>query len=90
MLGRQQIASVSTAISEVFKNAHDAYAHQVRADLIVEPRCLLIRDDGIGMTESEFLNNWLTLATRMSRVPWIFGGGPVMLMQLRAHLRMGM
>jgi hypothetical protein len=27
---------------------------------------------------------------RLSRVPWIFGGGPVMLMQLRAHLCMGM
>jgi hypothetical protein len=28
--------------------------------------------------------------SRMSRPPWNFGGGPVMLMQLRAHLRMGM
>jgi nitronate monooxygenase len=28
-------------------------------------------------------------AKRMSRVPWNFGGGPVMLRQLRTHLRMG-
>ena len=63
MLGRQQIASVSTAISEVFKNADDAYATQVRADLLSDRRCLLIRDDGVGMTQNEFERNWLTLAT---------------------------
>ncbi len=63
MLGRQQIASVSTAISEVFKNASDAYATQVRVDLLVDRRCLLFRDDGIGMSGEEFENNWLTLAT---------------------------
>jgi len=33
---------------------------------------------------------FLAGVTRMSRVPWNFGGGPVMLMQLRAHLRTGM
>jgi hypothetical protein len=29
MLGRQQIAGVPNAISELFKNAHDAYADHV-------------------------------------------------------------
>ena len=32
MLGRQQIAGVPTAIAELFKNAHDAYADRVEAD----------------------------------------------------------
>lgn len=32
MLGRQQIATLPTAISELFKNAHDAYARQVVVD----------------------------------------------------------
>jgi len=32
MLGRQQIAGIPTAISELFKNAHDAYADQVEVD----------------------------------------------------------
>ena len=32
MLGRQQIAGIPTAISELFKNAHDAYATRVEAD----------------------------------------------------------
>ena len=32
MLGRQQIAGIPTAISELFKNAHDAYADRVEVD----------------------------------------------------------
>jgi hypothetical protein len=32
MLGRQQIAGIPTAIHELFKNAHDAYAHKVDVD----------------------------------------------------------
>ena len=32
MLGRQQIATIQNAISELFKNAHDAYATEVRLD----------------------------------------------------------
>ena len=32
MLGRQQIASIPTAIHELFKNAHDAYAEHVEVD----------------------------------------------------------
>jgi hypothetical protein len=32
MLGRQQIAGIPTAISELFKNAHDAYARNVEVD----------------------------------------------------------
>ena len=34
MLGRQQIADASTAISELFKNAHDAYADHVEVDFL--------------------------------------------------------
>ena len=34
MLGRQQIAGVPTAISELFKNAHDAYANNVQVDYL--------------------------------------------------------
>ena len=32
MLGRQQIAGIPTAISELFKNANDAYADKVEVD----------------------------------------------------------
>lgn len=63
MLGRQQIADASTAISELFKNAHDAYADNVEVDLFKSDSLLVIRDDGIGMSPSEFEANWLVLGT---------------------------
>ncbi|MBL6995870.1 ATP-binding protein [Desulfobacula sp.] len=63
MLGRQQIADVSTAISELFKNAHDAYADHVEVDYFRSDNLLVIRDDGFGMTGDEFENRWLVLGT---------------------------
>lgn len=63
MLGRQQIAGVPSAISELFKNAHDAYADHASADFLRSERVLVLRDDGVGMTRRQFERNWLTLAT---------------------------
>ena len=63
MLGRQQIANVSTAISELFKNAHDAYADHAEVDYFRRDNLLVIRDDGIGMTREDFENRWLVLGT---------------------------
>lgn len=63
LLGRQQIAGIPTAISELFKNAHDAYARRVDVDLLRPQNILVLRDDGIGMTEADFLERWLTLGT---------------------------
>ncbi len=63
MLGRQQIADASTAISELFKNAHDAYADHVEVDFFRSDSLLVIRDDGFGMTLEEFESNWLVLGT---------------------------
>lgn len=63
MLGRQQIADVSTAISELFKNAHDAYADHVEVDYFRSDDLLVVRDDGIGMTKDEFEDRWLVLGT---------------------------
>ena len=63
MLGRQQIAGASTAISELFKNAHDAYADNAEVDLFRSDRLLAIRDDGVGMTREEFEDRWLVLGT---------------------------
>lgn len=63
MLGRQQIAGVPNAISELFKNAHDAYADTAVADYFLSDGLVVIRDDGLGMTEAEFRERWLTLGT---------------------------
>lgn len=63
MLGRQQIAGVPTAIHELFKNAHDAYATLVEVDFIRVDNRLVVRDNGLGMTEADFTNRWLALGT---------------------------
>ena len=52
MLGRQQIAGIPNAISELFKNAYDAYADRVVVDYYVPERLLVLRDNGLGMTSS--------------------------------------
>ncbi|MEL7981628.1 ATP-binding protein [Vreelandella titanicae] len=67
MLGRQQIAGIPTAIHELFKNSHDAYAERVEVDYFRRNRVLVLRDDGYGMTRYDVENRWLTLGTE-SRV----------------------
>lgn len=63
MLGRQQIAGIPTAISELFKNAHDAYATRVEADLYRPEQLLVLRDNGLGMTPRDIKERWLVLGT---------------------------
>ncbi len=68
MLGRQQIATIQNAISELFKNAHDAYATEVRLDYFEDsgPKSqgvVCVRDNGVGMTYEDFENKWLVLGT---------------------------
>ena len=63
MLGRQQIAGIPTAISELFKNAHDAYASHVEVDFYRPEQLLVIRDDGFGMTPEDVEERWLVLGT---------------------------
>ena len=68
MLGRQQIAGIQNALSELFKNAHDAYADHVLVDYFEDfggedLGFLIVRDDGIGMTLGDFVDKWLVLGT---------------------------
>ncbi|MBN1182108.1 MAG: ATP-binding protein [Bacteroidales bacterium] len=63
MLGRQQIAGIPTAISELFKNAHDAYADHVDVDYFRKDKLFILRDDGLGMTKDDFENRWLVIGT---------------------------
>ena len=71
MLGRQQIAGVPTAISELFKNAHDAYARRVEVDFRRRTGIFVLRDDGLGMSYTDFIDRWLTLGTESK-----LGSGP--------------
>ena len=71
MLGRQQIANLPTALSELFKNAHDAYATYVIADYHRKLDTLVVSDDGVGMDLETFQGSWLTIATesKLERSP---------------------
>lgn len=69
MLGRQQVAGIPTAISELFKNAHDAYADRVWVDFIRPEQLFVLRDDGTGMTRADFEGRWLTLGTESKLGP---------------------
>ncbi|MGY5351021.1 ATP-binding protein [Wenyingzhuangia sp. IMCC45533] len=63
LLGRQQIAGIPTAINELLKNAHDAYADKVDIDYFRKENFLVLRDDGVGMSKKDFESRWLTLGT---------------------------
>src|SRR5207248_76045 len=45
------------------KNAHDAYADHVEAHFYRTARRFVLIDDGVGMSERDFLERWLTLGT---------------------------
>ena len=61
-LGREQIADVPTAVSELWKNAYDAYATQVALHIFDGPPPIAaIFDDGHGMTYDQFIEKWLKI-----------------------------
>lgn len=63
-LGREQIADCPTAVSELWKNAYDAYARRVDLDLYGgETPVAALSDDGHGMNRDEFVNRWLVVGT---------------------------
>lgn len=63
-LGREQIADCPTAISELWKNAYDAYARQVALHIYHgAPPIAALVDDGHGMNLEEFLEKWLVIGT---------------------------
>lgn len=63
-LGREQIADCPTAISELWKNAYDAYATEVSLHLFDgEIDVAALFDNGHGMSREEFETKWLTVGT---------------------------
>ncbi|EDQ31652.1 Signal transduction histidine kinase [Hoeflea phototrophica DFL-43] len=71
-LGREQIADVPTAISELWKNSYDAYARSVSLTIFDEdPLVVTIADDGHGMNIEELIDRWLVVGTESK----LFGDG---------------
>lgn len=63
-LGREQIADCPTAVSELWKNAYDAYARNVSLHIFDDPEPVAaIFDDGHGMSYEEFIDRWLVIGT---------------------------
>ncbi|MBS0971420.1 ATP-binding protein [Nissabacter archeti] len=63
-LGREQIADCPTAISELWKNAYDAYARNVSLHIFDDQEPVAaVFDDGHGMNYDQFINRWLVVGT---------------------------
>jgi hypothetical protein len=63
-LGRGQIADAPTAVSELWKNAWDAYATQVSLNIFDgDPVVAAVFDDGAGMSATDFVDRWLVIGT---------------------------
>lgn len=63
-LGRGQIADAPTAVSELWKNAWDAYATQVSLNIFDgETVVAAVFDDGVGMSAEDFVEKWLVIGT---------------------------
>lgn len=63
-LGREQIADTPTAVSELWKNAYDAYARNVQLNIHdgAVPVATIL-DDGHGMDRDDFISRWLVVGT---------------------------
>lgn len=63
-LGRTQIADAPTAVSELWKNAYDAYARNVALHIFAgAPAVAAVLDDGCGMDRTDFEDRWLVIGT---------------------------
>lgn len=68
-LGREQIADCPTAVSELWKNAYDAYATTIGLHVYDGhlPIVSLV-DDGHGMSRDEFIDKWLVIGTESKAI----------------------
>lgn len=70
LLGNELIGSDTLAIFELVKNSYDADAENVKIyfnDLNTENQCIVIEDDGSGMTANVVRNVWLTIGTNYKK-----------------------
>lgn len=68
-LGREQIADVPTAISELWKNSFDAYARNASLHLFDDSsKVAVLTDDGHGMTYEDLINKWLVVGTESKAI----------------------
>jgi signal transduction histidine kinase len=73
LLGKNQIADLPTAITELWKNGYDAYGDYLDASLYragfkeVQHVLFTICDDGHGMSQDDIINKWIVIGTDSKR-----------------------
>lgn len=73
LLGKNQIADLPTAITELWKNGYDAYADILNADLYEKGyksskhHVFTIADDGHGMSKDDLENKWIVIGTESKK-----------------------
>lgn len=73
MLGKNQIADLPTAITELWKNGYDAYGDKLGAYLYLPKNddvyapMFSISDDGYGMNRSDIETKWMVLGTEFKK-----------------------
>lgn len=61
-LGERLVSRPEIALAELVKNAYDADAKRCR--IIISPEKITVADSGHGLTEQEFLRNWMVVSTQ--------------------------
>lgn len=64
--GEDLVTNDVVAIIELVKNSYDAYAFCVEVEFVKDENgeeCIVITDDGLGMSRETILNAWATIAT---------------------------
>lgn len=61
-LGERLVGQPHIALAELIKNAYDADA--TLCTISISEHSITVTDNGHGMTESEFLDHWMTIGTR--------------------------
>lgn len=71
-LGERLVASPDVALLELVKNASDADAYECHVELtqVQGKPALIVSDNGVGMSESDFKNRWMRIAANSRKDPY--------------------
>lgn len=62
-LGERLVSKPEIALAELIKNSYDADA--LTCHLTLGDDCVIVKDDGHGMTEDQFLKNWMVVSSQI-------------------------
>jgi signal transduction histidine kinase len=61
-LGERLVSKPEIALAELIKNSYDADAHE--CTITLGDKEIVVSDDGLGMTEGQFLKNWMVVSSQ--------------------------